>query len=115
MTHKMNLNSDQFKRIKIGTKTIELRLFDEKRRLLKIGDLIEFTDWTTLETIVVEVRQLYIYPNFEELYMHFDRVSMGYDEEDIADPTDMEKYYSKEEQDKYGVVGIEIKVLEDRK
>jgi hypothetical protein len=27
----------------------------------------------------------------------------------------MEKYYSKEEQDKYGVIGIEIRMLEDRK
>lgn len=34
---------------------------------------------------------------------------MGYDEKDIADPSDMEKYYSKEEQQKYGVLGIKIK------
>lgn len=30
-------------------------------------------------------------------------------------PKDMEKYYSKEEQDKYGVIGIEVRVIEDRK
>ena len=40
---------------------------------------------------------------------------MGYDINDIANPEDMEKYYSKEEQDKYGVIGIEIRMLEDRK
>ena len=34
---------------------------------------------------------------------------MGYKENDVADPKDMEKYYSKEEQEKYGVLGIEIK------
>ena len=34
----------------------------------------------------------------------------GYTKEDIdtASPDDMDKYYTKEEQEKYGVVGIEI-------
>ena len=36
---------------------------------------------------------------------------MGYKEQDIADPKDMEQYYSKEEQKKYGVVAIKIKKL----
>ena len=36
---------------------------------------------------------------------------MGYNENEIANPKDMEQYYSKEEQDKYGVLGIEIKVV----
>lgn len=115
MKHKMNLNSGPFKRIKNGTKTIELRLNDKKRQLLKIGDLIEFKNRTTLETIIVEVKSLYKYSNFEELYKHFDKISIGYDKDDIANPKDMEQYYSKEEQEKYGVIGIEIKVIEDRK
>ena len=53
--------------------------------------------------------------NFDELYKYFDKISMGYDINDIANPKDMEKYYSKEEQDKYGVIGIEVRVIEDRK
>ena len=42
MKHEMKLNNGPFERIKNGTKTIELRLNDEKRQLLKIKDLIEF-------------------------------------------------------------------------
>lgn len=113
ITHNMNLNNGPFNRIKEGTKTIELRLNDEKRQLLKEKDLIEFTNRTTLETIRVEVIGLHKYSNFEELYKHFDKISMGYDKDDRANPKDMEKYYSKEEQDKYGVIGIEIRVIED--
>ena len=41
MKHEMKLNNGPFERIKNGTKTIELRLNDEKRKLLKIKDLIE--------------------------------------------------------------------------
>ena len=32
-------------------------------------------------------------------------------ENEEANPNDMNKYYSEEEQQKYGVVGIEIKLL----
>ena len=109
MKHNMNLNNEPFNRIKAGTKTIEMRLNDEKRQLLKEKDLIEFTNRTTLETILVEIVKLYKYASFEELYKHFDKVALGYDKDEIANPKDMEKYYSKEEQEKYGVLGIEIK------
>ena len=105
----MKLNNGPFKNIKNGTKTIELRLNDEKRQLLKIKDLIEFTNRETLEQLLVEIENLYHYPSFEELYKHFDKVAMGYKEDEEADPKDMEDYYSKEEQEKYGVLGIEIK------
>lgn len=115
MKHNMNLNDSPFNRIKNGTKTIELRLNDEKRQLLKENDLIEFVNRATLEKITVQIVRLYKYPNFKELYKHFDKISMGYDEDDIANPKDMEKYYSKEEQDKYGVIGIKVKLVEDRK
>ena len=49
MKHNMNLNNRPFKSIKEGTKTIELRLNDEKRSLLKVGDEIEFTNRDTNE------------------------------------------------------------------
>lgn len=107
----MKLNNGPYVNIKNGTKTIELRLNDNKRQLLKIKDLIEFTNKETLEQMLVEIQNLYHYPSFDELYKHFDKVSMGYKENDVADPKDMEKYYSKEEQEKYGVLGIEIKKI----
>lgn len=113
MKHKMNLNEGPFNRIKNGTKTVELRLNDEKRRTLRENDLIEFTNRMTFDTITVEVESLYKYPSFDELYKHFDKISMGYDEDDIANPKDMEKYYSKEEQDKYGVISKKVKVIQD--
>ena len=109
--HEMRLHNSPFNLIKSGTKTIELRLNDEKRSLIKVGDKIEFTNRITEEKIVVEVINLHKYDSFVELYKHFDKVSMGYDEDEEADPKDMEQYYSKEEQDKYGVLGIEIKLI----
>lgn len=109
MKHNMNLNNRPFKSIKEGTKTIELRLNDEKRSLLKVGDEIEFTNRDTNEKLSVDIINLYKYPSFKELYKHFNKIELGYAEDESAESKDMEAYYSKEEQDKYGVLGIEIR------
>ena len=111
MKHEMKLNNEPFESIKNGTKTIELRLNDEKRQLLKINDLIEFTNRESLEKLLVLIEDLYHYSSFKELYKHFDKISLGYKENEEANSSDMDKYYSKEEQEKYGVLGIKIKKM----
>lgn len=110
MNHKMSLRNKPFNNIKSGTKTIELRLYDEKRKLISVGDTITFTNIDSLEDIKVLVLDLHIYDSFEELYKHFDKASLGYKKDELASYKDIEEYYSKKEQSKYGVVGIEIKV-----
>ena len=40
--HTMNLTPSPFKMIREGRKTIELRLYDEKRKAISIGDTITF-------------------------------------------------------------------------
>ena len=112
MIHKMNLQDSPFKMIKDKEKTVELRLYDEKRRKIKVGDKIIFDNANTNETITVEVLKLHIYKDFYELYKHFDKKTIGYKENEIKDPKDMEEYYSKDKIEKYGVVGIEIKVID---
>ena len=112
MIYKMRLKNGPFKAIKSGTKKVELRLNDEKRKLIKEHDIIEFENRITLEKIEVEVIKLHHFDSFSELYKHFDKISIGYKADEIANPEDMDKYYSKEEQAKYGVVGIEIKLID---
>lgn len=48
MNHKMSLRNKPFNNIKSGTKTIELRLYDEKRKLISVGDIITFTNIDSL-------------------------------------------------------------------
>ena len=109
--YSMNLQDVPFKLINDGSKTIEMRLYDEKRRLINKGDIIEFNNDNTDCIISTEVIDLYVFSNFGELFDYFDKVSLGYSENDIANPYDMEKYYSKEKIKKYGVVGIKVKKL----
>lgn len=110
MTHYMNLWDDSFQAIREGWKTVEMRLNDEKRSCIQVGDTIEFTNTTTQEKMSCKVINIYKYANFTELYKHHDKVSIGYKEDEIANPDDMLLYYTRENMEKNGVVGIEISV-----
>jgi len=107
----MKLNNVPFETIKNGTKTIELRLYDEKRRKIKIGDTICFKGKAS--TIKAIVKALHIFRNFDELYAALPLDKCGYtaDELATASPEDMPEYYTKDQIEKYGVVGIEIEVI----
>ena len=109
----MKLFKSPFEKIRSGQKTIELRLNDEKRQRIQVGNYIEFTQTETKEKIVAEVIGLYRFESFAELYQELPLLKCGYTEDtvDSAKPEDMDKYYSGEEQRKYGVIGIEIKVV----
>lgn len=113
MQHSMRLQEKPFESIKNGVKTIELRLYDEKRQAIHKGDEIVFTctkDGQTLRCVVVDI---YVFKSFAELYKTLLLSKCGYTANDIqsASPADMECYYSAEEQKKYGVVGIQLSLL----
>ena len=108
--HEMRLSPSPFEMIKSGRKTVELRLFDEKRQMLRVGDEIVFKNTETAETLRTVIVGLHRFDSFEELYGSMPLLKCGYTAEDVqrASPSDMEKYYSAEEQKRYGVVGIEL-------
>ena len=106
MIYRMKLQNEPFKQIKKGTKEIEIRLNDEKRKMFKINDYIEFTNISTLEIMFVKITNLYHFESFEKLFNNFDNSILG-----CGSYEEMYKYYSREEENKYGILGIEIKVL----
>lgn len=107
MLHKMKLNESPFEKIKNGTKTIEFRLYDEKRQQIKIGDQIEFSKLPDLqEKLLVDVFELYRETTFENLFR-----KLYNDEEEIKRKNNaMHKIYSTEKEQQYGILGIKIKI-----
>lgn len=109
--HQMNLQERYFDYIQTGTKRIELRLYDDKRRQIKLGDEIEFAKSDTAK-LKVQVIGLLLYNSFEEL---FEDLPI----ELLADKTMTKsellgvlgEFYTDEQQQKYGVVGIRLKIL----
>lgn len=112
--HVMNLTPAPMQGIRTGNKTIELRLNDEKRKQISVGDTIKFINTEdSNDTLRVKVVDLFLFSSFAELYDNLPLLNCGYNEDNIntASPDDMEMYYSREKQNKYGVVGIEISLL----
>lgn len=106
--HEMRLDPAPFEKIKRGEKTVELRLFDEKRAAIGVGDAIRFTRRDGGETLTVRVTAIHRFASFDELYRALPLDKCGYapDELASASPRDMDAFYPREAQEKYGVVGI---------
>lgn len=112
MLHHMKLQPDPFDKIVSGKKTIELRLSDDKRKLVNPGDQIIFSNIDNpFRTIKVDVESLIKAPSFEKLFDYIPLVECGFESQDkhIANIS-MEKYYTLIEQQSYGVVGIKFSV-----
>lgn len=116
MTHTLNLSPQPFAMMQSGRKTIELRLWDEKRSQIRVGDTLRFvhTD-DSARTLTARVTALHRFPNFAALYAALPLDKCGYlpEEVAIASPADMNVYYSAEKQACYGVVGIEIALIQE--
>ncbi len=115
MTHYMKLNPRPFDSIAMGRKTIELRLYDEKRRQIKAGDTIVFTNTSDPgRQLRAAVKKLHIFRDFDELYKALPLNKCGYLPEELphASPRDMEEYYSPAQQRQWGAVGIEIVLID---
>lgn len=121
-TFAMHLSDDMFEKMQEGTKTVEIRLFDEKRKKVDIGDYIEFRKQSNEEErIKMRVADLDIWETFEEAFgrsyyengkrveaLRFSASSLGFSE--AADVKElvagMRKYYSKEQEREHGVIAF---------
>ena len=107
--HNMTLKQPYFDLIKAGKKTIELRLYDSKRKKIRVGDTIRFQNGDNFHT--VEVKGLFVCSNFKELFKFIDVQDTGLGNEKDAIKI-MEQFYDKDAQKKFGVVGICIENID---
>jgi len=108
VTHQMKLTPEPFEKIVNGQKTIESRLYDQKRQIINVGDTIEFInneDQTKL--ITKKVRALYRYQSFDDLFSDFSPEYFGGSSREAL-IKEIRKFYPSEEEQKYGVIGIKL-------
>lgn len=115
MKYIMKLNPKYFEFMKNGTKRIEIRLNDEKRKDLKIGDVIVFQKESELkEELYTQIVNLMVKRNFKELIENLE--ISEYSDKSKSEENflhDLYKFYTKEQEEKYGVVGIQIKIRKE--
>ena len=110
-THKMHLKEPYFSYIKGGTKRIELRLFDDKRRRIDLGDFIEFSG-SNDKSVQARVVGLLRYDSFVDLCKDFDIAILA---DKVATKDDLiatlDEFYSPEKQAQFGVIGIRFELV----
>ncbi|MEK4082108.1 ASCH domain-containing protein [Solibacillus sp. FSL K6-1126] len=110
MIHKMGLYGEYFDSIRKGKKKVEVRLNDEKRRKIKVGDFIEFIKIPEQdETIIIKVTDLKIYDTFQAMYedIPFQDIDCeGWTMQEMIDGT--YEIYTPEQEKEWGTLAITI-------
>ncbi|MBO7484139.1 MAG: ASCH domain-containing protein [Alphaproteobacteria bacterium] len=108
--HTMKVQTKYYNLLKSGIKTVELRLWDEKRQLIKVGDQITFSDLSNpVDSFTAQVLALHRANSFDELCKIISPTQAGFvSKEELIDC--LQEFYTPEAQSQYGVVGIEVKI-----
>ncbi len=113
MKHEMKLRAVYYDKIKSGEKIYEIRLNDEKRRDIDVGDVIVFKKLPELsESLETVVADLIYFKSFKEMIDTLPLEKVGFPSESKTEVEDIyHEFYSVEEENKYGVLAIKVKVI----
>lgn len=113
MEHIMKLKAIYFDKIKCGEKIYEIRLNDEKRSLINIGDTLKFKkEPEQMEEITTKVEDLIHFKSFSEMLNILPLDMIGFKNESADKVLEIyRKFYSTQDEEKYGVLAIKVKVL----
>lgn len=116
MVHEMKLKDIYFEKIKSGQKIYEVRLNDEKRQQIDVGDVIIFKKEPQLVSeIKVLVKDLIYFNSFEEMADTLPPEKIGFSNSSTAEILSVYRsFYSLQDEQKYGVVAIKISMLESK-
>jgi len=109
MIYDMRLNDVEFERLEMGKKLIEVRIKDEKRSKLKIGDYILFHKKSNLNRVFkIKIKKITEFDTFRNLYNFYDIKKFGHDDLDIEEILNRIYLIYTPEQEHYGVLAIEF-------
>lgn len=109
----MKLKPEFFDQVKSGKKIYEVRLHDEKRQKIGIGDNIIFKKEPELiDGVIVRVVDVKRFETFEQMAMTLSLSSIGFDNKNASQVAKVyRQFYSKEDEKKYGVVAFKIELV----
>ena len=111
----MRLEPRSFDLLKCRSKTVDLRVFDEKRSKIKVGDAIYFIkDCHHLQLLKARVTKIDRFASFEDAFTELDPVAIGYRGFTLLDFLDtMYTIYSDAKEYEHGVVAFHLELTED--
>ena len=110
MQHEMKIKAIYFDKIKNGEKVYEVRLNDEKRRLMKIGDdLILKREPEQIVTLHLKIKNLLYFKSFQAMAAILPAEQIGFagmNHQAIVDV--YHEFYTPANEEKFGVVAIQV-------
>ncbi|MFD1017686.1 ASCH domain-containing protein [Thalassobacillus hwangdonensis] len=109
MIHFMGLDEHSFDAIAAGEKEYEVRVNDDKQKLVRVGDLIEFTKIPSRDQVMtVEVTAIEAFPSFSELKnsIHIEGLDNANHE---GWNSQLHSSYSEEQEALMGVLAIQVR------
>ena len=109
----MKLDGQFFDQVKSGKKTYEVRLYDEKRQKIGIGDNIIFKKQPELiDGVIVKVVDVKKFDTFEQMAQTLSLSSVGFDNKNAGQVARFYRsIYSREDEKKYGVVAFKLELV----
>lgn len=113
MKYEMKLRGEYFDKIKSGQKIYEIRLNDEKRQQFKVGDYILFRRVENEDdTLDVVIEDLLHFKSFADMLILLPLKDIGFENKTRKEVEDIyHTFYSKEDEEKYKVLAIKVKVV----
>lgn len=111
-TYVINISKKPYKKIKMGQKTVDLRLNDLRRNNIKKGDTIVFRlDNKPRKQIVVTVLNSKKFYSFKDLISYYGKDKCGFEKKTIDQANAiMKRFYTDKEIKELGVIGFEFAV-----
>lgn len=109
----MHLADEYFDLIKSGEKIFEIRINDEKRQKIEVGDTILFKRQSnSLDGLVVKIIERRQFNSFKEMISRLDFNDIGMSGKDPEEVLQLyQSFYSKDEEEKYGVVAFKLQLM----
>lgn len=117
MNYTMAMFEDAFEKVKNGSKIFDVRINDDKRKNIKIGDTITYYNLSDIEeTVTVQVSNRTRFDTFRQAYMSEKNMRVFGGE--ITDDTETMlkkayRIYSKNEEIKYGIIVFKTELIEE--
>lgn len=111
--HQLKLRPIYFDMIKSGDKIYEIRLNDEKRKNIKVGDTIIFKKEPELtQTLSTIVEKLILFNSFKDMAKSLPLNEVGFPTQTADEVISIyHEFYSLIDENKYGVIAIKINLV----
>lgn len=109
----LKLQGEYFDKIKSGEKIYEIRINDEKRQAVDVGDILVLLKEPQLtERLNVLVRDIVYFDSFAEMVATLPKEKVGFKGKSNEEMLKVYRgFYPLEQESKYGVVAFKIEVL----